>query len=161
MMKFSSTKKNNLESIRSWALSQFTLGADSHHGPEHWEKVYINGVMLAEKTNGADVLVVKLFSLLHDCRRTKDGYDRKHGKRAAESLQGIRGSLLFLDDDQFRLLEAACSGHTDGSISDDPTIGCCWDADRLELTRVGIKLKKRFFSTQAAKDIIEEKDEES
>jgi len=153
-MKYSSTEKNNLDSIRSWALSQFTLGTDSHHGPEHWEKVYNNGVMLAEKTPGTDILVVKLFSLLHDCRRTQDGYDSSHGKRAARSLPGIRGSLIFLDDEQFSLLETACSGHTDGNISDDPTIGCCWDADRLELPRVGIKLKRRFFSTQAARDII-------
>jgi len=155
-MKSSNTKKNNLEDIRKWALSQFTLGEDSHHGPEHWEKVFNNGVMLAERTPGADILVVKLFSLLHDCRRTQDGYDSSHGKRAAESLKEIRGNLIFLDDDQFRLLKDACSGHTDGGISDDPTIGCCWDADRLELNRVGIEPERRFMSTQAARELIGE-----
>jgi len=154
MMKSSNTKKNNLNDIREWALGQFALGRESHHGPDHWDKVLSNGKILAGRTPGADVLVVELFALLHDCRRTRDGYDINHGRKAAEGLKEIRGSLIFLSDEQFGLLESACRGHTDGDISEDPTIGCCWDADRLELSRVGIKPEQRFMSTQAARDIL-------
>jgi uncharacterized protein len=121
--------------------------------------VLSNGKTLAGRTPGADVLVVELFALLHDCRRTRDGYDINHGRKAAEGLNEIRGSLIFLSDEQFGLLESACRGHTDGDISEDPTIGCCWDADRLELSRVGIKPEQRFMSTQAARDILGNNDE--
>ena len=33
------------------------------------------------------------------------------------------------------------------SGADDATIGTCWDADRLELPRVGIRPDPRYFST--------------
>ncbi len=153
-MKFSSTKANNLEAVRKWAKKQYSLGDSSIHGPEHWEKVFENGVMLAGKTPGADVLVVKLFSLLHDCRRENDHYDPDHGRRAAGELQRINGSLLHLSDNQLVLLEQACSGHADGYTSSNPTIGCCWDADRLELPRAGIKPRAQFLSTEAARNLI-------
>ena len=35
-------------------------------------------------------------------------------------------------------------------MSDDPTIGTCWDADRLHLPRVSIEPNPAFFSTPAA-----------
>jgi len=153
-MKSSNTRANNLEVVRQWALKQFSLGHSSIHGPDHWEKVYENGVMLAGKTSGADVLVVKLFSLLHDCRRENNHYDPDHGRRAAENLEQINEELLHLSDDQLALLEQACAGHADGFTSSNPTIGCCWDADRLELPRAGIKPKARFLSTAAARKLI-------
>ena len=36
------------------------------------------------------------------------------------------------------LLAFACEEHTNGGIGPDPTVGVCWDADRLNLWRVGI-----------------------
>ena len=39
-----------------------------------------------------------------------------------------------------------------GEVSADPTIGCCWDADRLELARFGRHPIARFLSTAAALD---------
>ena len=35
--------------------------------------------------------------------------------------------------------------------TDDPTIGTCWDADRLDIGRVGIIPHERFMSTAAGK----------
>ena len=154
MMKSRNTKANNFEAVRKWALKQFSLGDSSIHGPDHWERVYENGVMLAGKTPGADVRVVKLFSLLHDCRRENNNYDPDHGRRAAEELEPINGSLLHLSDIQLELLVQACSGHADGITSSNPTIGCCWDADRLELPRAGIKPRAQFLSTAAARNLI-------
>jgi hypothetical protein len=62
-----------------------------------------------------------------------------------------RQGLLRLDDDQFGLLSEACVGHTDGLTTFDPTIGCCWDADRLDLPRVGITPTAEYLSTEAAR----------
>jgi uncharacterized protein len=45
--------------------------------------------------------------------------------------------LIGLSDERLDLLDLACRGHTDDRTSDDPTIGVCWDADRLDLCRLG------------------------
>ncbi|MGB5446898.1 MAG: hypothetical protein WBM99_15485, partial [Psychromonas sp.] len=42
--------------------------------------------------------------------------------------------------------------HAFHQLSTDPTIGTCWDADRLDLGRYGIYPKAQFLSTEAAKD---------
>ena len=50
----------------------------NYHGLEHWHQVEFNGMLLASKT-GADITVVRLFALFHDCRRMDDAYDAEHG----------------------------------------------------------------------------------
>jgi uncharacterized protein len=37
------------------------------------------------------------------------------------------------------LLMEACRGHSDGQLVADVTVMTCWDADRLDLGRVGIR----------------------
>ena len=49
------------------------------------------------------------------------------------------------------LLAFACEEHTNGGVGSDPTVGVCWDADRLNLWRVGIRPNPQFLSTQAAR----------
>ena len=49
----------------------------------------------------------------------------------------VRGKLFDLNDDDFDLLFVACVGHMDQPTDDDPTVQTCWDADRLDLGRVG------------------------
>jgi hypothetical protein len=51
-----------------------------------------------------------------------------------------------------RVLTPACAGHEGGDVSPDPMIGCCWDADRLELARLGRRPIARLLSTAAAHD---------
>jgi uncharacterized protein len=43
--------------------------------------------------------------------------------------------------------------HTSGLTSPDPTIGTCWDADRLDIGRVGITPCGHYMSTVAGKDV--------
>jgi hypothetical protein len=43
------------------------------------------------------------------------------------------------------------AGHADGLTSADPTVGACWDADRLNLWRVGVAPDRRLLSTAAAR----------
>lgn len=50
------------------------------HGIEHWHQVEKNGLLLAPRT-GADITVVRLFSIFHDCRRLDDKYDAERPAR--------------------------------------------------------------------------------
>ena len=63
-----------------------------------------------------------------------------------------------LSDAHFALLDYACTWHTHGKLSDDPTIGTCWDADRLDLGRVGMQPKARYMSTTFGREIAADGD---
>ena len=54
-----------------------------------------------------------------------------------------------------QILVNACEQHTDGTTTRDPEIGCCWDADRLNLWRVGIRPSSRYLSTGTAPGLKE------
>ena len=60
--------------------------------------------------------------------------------------------LLPLSSDHIDLLATAVALHADGQVSVDPTVGVCWDADRLHLPRVGIDPDPSLLSTVAARD---------
>jgi uncharacterized protein len=127
----------------------------TQHGPGHWEQVERNVIMLAEKTPGCDVAVARLFAILHDCRRQNEGRDPDHGARAAEFAQELFDKgVLHLDPDQMMTLKFAMKHHNGGQVSIDPTIGVCWDADRLDLPRVGTMPDIGLMSTQYAKELL-------
>jgi uncharacterized protein len=126
----------------------------SPHGPAHWKRVERNGLLLATRT-GADVDVVRLFAIFHDSRRENDMTDPEHGLRGALYARSLKGSLFDIDDYRFDLLDYACTWHTDIDHSDDPTIGSCWDADRLDLGRVGMIPNRRLMSTDFGKLIAD------
>jgi uncharacterized protein len=136
-----------LEHVRA----EFQLEWRGIHGAPHWARVRCNGLLLAYTTD-ADTRVIELFAFLHDVRRLDDGHDPYHGERAAELAGELRGSLLELDRPAFRLLEIACRDHSDGYTRADPTVQTCWDADRLDLGRVGIRPEADRLCTQAARD---------
>lgn len=83
--------------------------------------------------------MVCLFAYLHDKCRLNNETDLKHGERAADMLYTMRDTLLKdLDNKEFSLLEQACRLHTTIHKTGNPTIDICFDADRLDLKRVGI-----------------------
>jgi uncharacterized protein len=132
-------------------LDGYQLDILGIHGPSHWLRVRANGLALAARTPGADADLVELFALLHDCRRLDEDRDRGHGERAAAHAEALaRDGLLRLEAARLALLVAACAGHEHGKVAMDPTIGCCWDADRLELSRLGRRPKAHRLSTEAA-----------
>ena len=49
-------------------------------------------------------------------------------------------------------LETACREHSDGRLHGDLTVRTCWDADRLDLGRVGIRPDPDRLSTPHARD---------
>ena len=135
------------------AVDNFSLDMHSIHGPNHWIVVELGAEFLARDT-GADLDVLRLFSVLHDACRCDDGDDPLHGHRAAELAAQWRGELFQLDDARFALLDQALRFHADGQTSTDPTIGTCWDADRLDLPRVGIPIDPAYLSTEAARRAV-------
>lgn len=117
------------------------------HDPEHWRRVELNGLLIASHS-GALVDVVRLFAIFHDSRRENDLMDENHGPRAVEYAASLRGKLFDIPDEQFDLLNYAIYWHADGNTSDDPTIGTCWDADRLDLKRFDIQPDIKLMSTE-------------
>jgi uncharacterized protein len=122
------------------------------HGERHWRTVGANGLWLAASVPDADTRVVLLFALLHDTMRLNDARDPEHGPRAAAfAVELHEEGLLAVTDAQLDLLHHACFEHADGTVSDDPTVGVCWDADRLDLPRVGIIPRPDLLCTAAAR----------
>ncbi len=136
------------------ATAAFRLARDvTDHGPRHWEAVERYVLALADHVAGADAKVARLFALLHDVGRAKEGDDPDHGRRAVDFAEDLyRQGKLGLSRRQMDALVAACAGHADGGVTADPTVGLCWDADRLDLMRLGIVPDPALLSTEAAKD---------
>lgn len=145
----------NLLPVLKAVLVDYMLPLGGVHGLAHWARVLENGLRLAEET-GAHTEVFSLFAILHDARRVNELTDPEHGPRAADFALQLRGSVFDLDDDKFRMLHGACHGHTHERTHSDETIQTCWDADRLDLGRVGITPHPNRLCTEAAKrpDII-------
>jgi uncharacterized protein len=131
-------------------LAQYRLPRFGVHGVAHWARVLENGSRLAAAT-GARAAVVELFAVFHDAARRNESRDPGHGRRGAELAAALRAALR-LEDEEFALLVEACAGHTDGGVQADPTVGTCWDADRLDLPRVRKRTDPRRLCTAAARD---------
>lgn len=124
------------------------------HGPGHWARVWENGRRLAEKVEGCDLVVIEWFALFHDTMRENEFHDPEHGRRGYEL--GLKlGIADLINGTRLAKFQFACVHHDAGQTSEDPTIGICWDADRLDLYRVGIQPDKHFMSTLAAKDELD------
>jgi uncharacterized protein len=130
---------------------QYRLSWNGLHGFGHWARVLENGLKLAEKT-GANKHVVELFAIFHDACRLNDDWDPNHGSRGADFAAKLRGKYFELNDQEFTALKFACRMHTDGLTKGEVTVLTCWDADRLDLGRVGVKPYKELLCTNAAKE---------
>ena len=140
-----------IEALFQMIIEQYALPLDGVHGISHWARVLENGCRVAEASQ-ANVKVVQLFALFHDSKRTNESEDPDHGRRGAEYARSLQeSSLLGLSEKEFDLLYTACSYHTDGLTEADVTIQACWDADRLDLNRVGILPDPVKLCTNAAK----------
>ena len=132
-------------------IKEAKLANSSIHGVSHWQTVERNGAYLCQ-FNSADLEVVRLFALFHDSKREDDYRDLEHGPRAEIYLREIR-ELVPLKDVQFETLCIACRTHTTGQIPENLTIATCWDSDRLDIGRVGIKPHEKFLTNKEAKII--------
>ena len=142
----------DLIALQNAIQDQFVPGRDSIHGPSHWQRVEAFGLKLAEGTD-ANIAVIRLFALFHDACRLHDGGDREHGPRGAELATRWRGKYFSLPDVAFDQLTYACRWHTKRRLCEDLTVAICWDADRLDLTRIGATVNPYFLNTPQAREI--------
>ncbi|MBN1429559.1 MAG: hypothetical protein JXB07_14390 [Anaerolineae bacterium] len=131
-------------------IKQYSLPLEGLHGLSHWARVLENGRLLAPLT-GARLEVVELFAVFHDARRRNESTDYRHGHRAADYVRAQR-HLLDLNERDFDLLVMACAYHVDGGTIGDVTVQTCWDADRLDICRVGLQINPKYLCTEAARE---------
>lgn len=143
-------------SLVKYLKNQFQIDWNGFHGGAHWARVKQNARLIARQCEASgqtvDYDVLDLFSILHDHKRKNEGYDIEHGKRAADALHFYRGRFFELPDAVFTELWTACAYHSDG-LTKDPSINVriCWDADRLDLYRVGVMPSAQYLCTEEAK----------
>jgi len=136
--------KNLLNKI----ISEFALDIDGIHGIKHWGRV-CNHARTIAKINGADLEVVTLFAFLHDSKRLSEYSDIDHGYRAEYFVRSLNGTYFELTATQLVRLTYAIRNHSAGYVSNDFTVQCCWDADRLDLVRLGIHPNPELLSDAA------------
>lgn len=127
------------------------------HGLDHWWRVWKNAKMLAASEPDSDLEVAALFALFHDSMRVNDGEDPRHGLHGYklwERFCAMKHLGQYMSARQRETLMEACVDHNLGSTTTDPTIGVCWDADRLDLPRVGIWPDGQYMSTHAARNLV-------
>jgi uncharacterized protein len=148
----------DVDNLIKTVLSAAAFGHSHLHGEAHWKCVAWTGLKLAPEVPGCDPVLVFLFGLLHDSMRLHDGHDPQHGRRAGVFARSLNGNAFNLTAEKMSLLAFACDAHADGGTSAEPTVGLCWDADRLNLWRVGAKPSPGFMSTGPARrrDVIQE-----
>ena len=128
-----------------------------NHDFTHMRNVEAFGGLMAERTEGVDNDVVHWFAYLHDIERKKDYDDPDHGKRVPEFIDLIRNTYLIdLTNEQIDKLKTACALHADTHKTGDPTIDVCFDADRLDLPRVGINVDPCKMAPQLGMELAKE-----
>jgi uncharacterized protein len=132
-------------------LDAYVLPPIGIHGLPHWGRVLEFARRIAQ-TTGANDKVLELFSVFHDACRVNEQIDPGHGNRGAALAKSLRSPYIDLTDHEFDLLIYACERHTDGLTEADVTVQTCWDADRLDLWRVGIDPWPDLLCTGAARD---------
>jgi len=123
------------------------------HGLDHWWRVWKNAQFITNDpySQKVDMEVVALYALFHDSMRQTEGTDLGHGERGYKLFERLSLMLDFeqyMSERQTETLFEACVEHSNGQRSFDPTIGVCWDADRLDLHRKGVMPDPRLMSTE-------------
>lgn len=147
----------SVEKLKEYLKEHTDRWYSPYHGIEHWDRVWENAQTIGWNTE-ADMEVVEYFAYLHDSQRWDEGEDTEHGPRAAGFWKEHR-DLFNLTDAQFKILLKAVSGHTvampGDKAGDDPTLAVCWDADRLDIGRVGKVVNADYLFTDFARDLID------
>ena len=148
------THPEDLPALVRAGLSRATYRASCVHGEDHWRRCALVALWLVSCLGPAvaslDPLVVFCFALMHDSQRLTDGNDTWHAFRAAHLAEELLGAGGILSEEQLTTLVFALERHNMRERSADPTVGVCWDADRLCLPRVGTRIDRRYLSTRVA-----------
>lgn len=157
MSSFNSKKQDRInQDLLDHLLLEFALEGEGIHGINHWRRVARNARLIANHIT-IDTGITDLFAYFHDSKREHDGGDPGHGDRAADFiLDTWNKGLIPLERDRMLLLCEAVSSHDEVRFHDDPTIGACMDADRLDLGRCGIIPDPLYLNHGASKHLIQE-----
>lgn len=147
------THKEHITSVQEHVLSNYNEQAcGEFHGPDHWKRVATNAILVS-RSEGVDPYLPYLFAWVHDSQRENDDYDPEHGPRAAAFLKTESKQLFaFLSPVELNELAHACELHSDGHVDGTKETKASWDADRLDLWRVGIQPTPKYLCTRYAKD---------
>jgi uncharacterized protein len=138
------------------------------HGPTHWARVHMfaKALLTREQVPADAQTCVVLFAWLHDLAREDDEGTRTHAVDGAAQVDRILPAIgEDLSPDQREVVRGAINYHSDGMVAREAVeaglfahvawpadvvilaVGCCWDADRLDLPRVGIVPDPSLMST--------------
>lgn len=132
-------------------LGEFQLDFFGIHGFPHWARVIDNGLLLADEyALNKNILII--FALFHDIKRVRDEYDFEHGLRGGDFLL-LNRKHINLTDTEINTAYLACKGHTEIKHSNDLNIAMCWDADRLDLMRVGLQPQSPYLNLLKSQQI--------
>ena len=138
----------NLDDLKQFVADR--LHPSTIHGMKHLERVELNGRSIAEHYPEAHLQVILAFAYMHDSCRESDSHDPGHGPRAAILVDEIRHTILAsLSDEEIAELKQACRLHTSTHRTGNITVDICFDADRLDLGRVGINPDPAKMATEA------------
>ena len=139
----------------------FKLDLYGIHGIYHWQRVYKNTQILA-KHYKVKSKVFELFALFHDSKRKNEYSDLSHGFRASKFVEDLieKREIVLDEDDKNRFLYAIAN-HTisdeNNPLFNDLIVQICFDADRLDLGRIGIEPEERYMMTDFAKKLVRDK----
>jgi len=135
------------ERLLTEARDGAVLAHEPMHGERHWRAVAWAGLRISELRPDLSRIILVAFGLLHDCRRETDDWDPDHGARAARVALRSRPLKRLAGVEGRELVAEACRLHERGPITPaSAQIGACWDADRVNLVRLGFSLDPRYFS---------------
>jgi uncharacterized protein len=125
---------------------------DGVHGVPHWSRVWYHGRRIARSLD-VNPAILAWFAFLHDSQRHNDHRDPLHGQRAADFALALRREsvIVELNAAEFEHLCEAMRLHSDGHTEGEAAIRACWDADRLDLARVGIQPEAKRLCTPFAR----------
>lgn len=147
----------DVEALRSFSANRWPDDLGTTHGLNHWDRVAMFGERLCQEE--ADLNVILAFAYLHDSERVNNGEDLYHGYRASMLIDSIRHTMLRdMSDEQIRKLKSACELHTIKRKTGDLTIDICFDADRMDLLRVGIKPQPERMATGHGAELVSNPD---
>lgn len=148
-------KRDIVNTVRPLARCQSEL-----HGVAHWARVCRFGEYLARRMLLPDRYAecVSVFAWTHDLARINDEGGREHAIDGACYLDTV-APIAFpsLLPEQHAIVRTAIHYHSHGCATDEAkyqgwfeglegdrgkildTVACCWDADRLDLLRLGFE----------------------
>lgn len=148
---------NDLPSISDTVIQNFKLDIDGDHGKYHWNRVYLNALMLSKHYSLDNDHFFALFALFHDSCRDNEFWDEKHGKHGGDYAKTFHNRGVFLTNNELDKLYFACANHTVSDLSHpfskDIMVQICWDSDRLDLGRIGIQPDAKYLFTDYAKKL--------